>query len=400
MGEIRCESLPGGRVRAVAYFRDFDGRTREVERTASSATAARNRLREACRERGSTDAAGEIGATTRVSVLADIWFAELLAAVETGDRSPGTARLYRDRLDNQVIPAIGSLRLREVTVSRVDRLLKATTERNGPAVAKATRAVLSGMFGLAVRHDAIRSNPVRDVASIRQRPRERRTLTLAEVRDLRAKLAADDRAVDQDLPDLVDLLLATGLRIGEAAALTWSAVDLDAGAVEVTGTVVRLVGEGLVIKSKPKGPSGWRAVELPGWAADMLRHRQSWVPANEWDVAFPSPSGRLRDPSNTQHHLKQALTRAGYPDVTSHAFRRTVATLMDLAGLSARAAADQLGHAKVSMTSDVYFGRRLATTGAAAVLSAIADNPAPEADHGKIRGKRRVETTAGSGASR
>ena len=44
--------------------------------------------------------------------------------------------------------------------------------------------------------------------------------------------------------------------------------------------------------------------------------------------------------------------------MTSHVLRKTVATLMDQAGLSARAAADQLGHAKPSMTSDKYFDCR------------------------------------------
>jgi hypothetical protein len=40
---------------------------------------------------------------------------------------------------------------------------------------------------------------------------------------------------------------------------------------------------------------------------------------------------------------------------------------------SARAA-DQLGHAKVSMTRDNYMGRRVARTGAATVLGAITDD--------------------------
>jgi hypothetical protein len=135
-------------VRAVARFRDFDGSTRLIERTAGSATAARHRVKEAARDRGRTDSASEISAETRVSTLAEAWYGELLVAA--GDRSPTTAQLYRDRIDNQVLPAIGGVRLREVTVSRVDRLLKVTVERNGPAMAKATRAVLPGMFGLAV----------------------------------------------------------------------------------------------------------------------------------------------------------------------------------------------------------------------------------------------------------
>jgi hypothetical protein len=44
---------------------------------------------------------------------------------------------------------------------------------------------------------------------------------------------------------------------------------------------------------------------------------------------------------------------------------------MDNAGLSSRAAADQLGHANTAMTTDVYFGRKVATTGAPAVLEAL-----------------------------
>jgi integrase len=41
---------------------------------------------------------------------------------------------------------------------------------------------------------------------------------------------------------------------------------------------------------------------------------------------------------------------------------------MDQSGLSARAAADQLGHSHPSLTQDVYYGRRIANTGAADVL--------------------------------
>jgi integrase len=47
----------------------------------------------------------------------------------------------------------------------------------------------------------------------------------------------------------------------------------------------------------------------------------------------------------------------GFPDVTSHSFRKSVATMIDDAGLSARIGADQLGHAKVSMTQDKYMRR-------------------------------------------
>jgi integrase len=58
--------------------------------------------------------------------------------------------------------------------------------------------------------------------------------------------------------------------------------------------------------------------------------------------------------------------------VTSHYFRKTtVATLMDEAGLSARSAADQLGHAEPSLTADIYMGRKKRAPGAAEVLEGL-----------------------------
>jgi integrase len=196
------------------------------------------------------------------------------------------------------------------------------------------------------------------------------------VQDLRAKLAVDVKAQAQDLPDLVDMMVATGLRIGETLAIRWSALDLDEGTVEVQATLVRVKGHGVVLKEKPKSTAGWRIIELPLWAVALLRRRRESATPNRWDVVFTSMTGKLRDPSNTQGDLHEAFDRAGYPQITSHTLRRTVATLMDVAGLTARAAADQLGHAKVSMTTDHYYDRRKRRTGAAGVLEAVAERPA------------------------
>jgi integrase len=61
-------------------------------------------------------------------------------------------------------------------------------------------------------------------------------------------------------------------------------------------------------------------------------------------------------------------SRLGYEWVNSKTFRKTVATRLDEAGLSARQIADHLGHSNPSMTQDVYMGRRVAGTAAAELL--------------------------------
>jgi integrase len=74
---------------------------------------------------------------------------------------------------------------------------------------------------------------------------------------------------------------------------------------------------------------------------------------------FPSTRGTWRDVSNTERAFREAMRRAGFEWVTPHVFRKTVATVMDARGRSARDIADQLGHANPSMTQDVYMGRGL-----------------------------------------
>lgn len=54
--------------------------------------------------------------------------------------------------------------------------------------------------------------------------------------------------------------------------------------------------------------------------------------------------------------------------VTSHVFRKTAATVLDQAGLSARAIAGHIGHARPSITQDVYMDKRAAGREAAQAL--------------------------------
>jgi integrase len=110
----------------------------------------------------------------------------------------------------------------------------------------------------------------------------------------------------------VDIMLASGLRIGEACAITWPAVDIERGTVEVRGTVIRVTGEGLRIKPKPKSRAGWRVIELPSWGIDILKRRKVETLVNDWEAVFTSRTGRLRDRSNTNADLKNTLARIGY----------------------------------------------------------------------------------------
>jgi integrase len=185
-----------------------------------------------------------------------------------------------------------------------------------------------------------------------------------------AQLDADEVAVRKDLPDLCQFLLATGVRIGEALGVYWSDVDLDQRTVRIDHTVLRVKGKGLR-RSSTKSAAGERTLPLPLWVVELLRTRRLADPAADGPVFADSLSG-LRDPSNTMADLREARGTDGFAWVTSHVFRKTAATILDEAGLTARVIADQLGHSKPSMTQDVYLGRKVVNPATAAALEGAA----------------------------
>lgn len=374
-GKVTIYPRPEGGFRARVRFRDYDGAVRHVERHGASRTAATNNLREALRDRGQAVVGSDVTPDTKMSAVAELWLREL----DESDRALRTKITYREVWERHLLAAVGELRVRDMRVSRVDRVIRDLRQHSGPATAKHGKVVLSAMCGLAVRHDALDGNPVRDVATARTTvKREKVVLDDAGTAGLRTHLldtlpASTDteRARRDDLVDLVDFLSGVGCRIGEALALDWPRVDDRAGTIAIEGTVIRVPGEGLVVQHHTKSSAGMRTITPPVWVMELLvrRHRDS---AGPW--VFPSTAGTLRDPDNTRKQLRDAVAGSEWAGLHPHVFRHLVATRLDAAGLSAREIADYLGHEKVSMTQDVYMSRKTRGTNAAAALGAFRPN--------------------------
>ncbi len=364
-GKIRRYQEGPKSWRATANYRDFDGKTRPVERHGASGAKAERRLLEDLRNRARVTANGEVTPDTRIRVVCEIWRADLAGQ----GKATSTLNAYDDALKLHVLPGLGELRVREVTVGTADRFITSVRDKAGPGAARHAKTVISQVMRLAARHDAVDHNPLREITPAPSSKKPARSLTLDEVRVLRAGLRADKKAVTRDVPSLVDFMLGTGLRIGETLAVTWEALDLEACTVEVRGTVVRVRGVGLVIQPAPKTEAGWRTLHLPAWLVTLLKAREHVD--NVWNVVFASQLAKLRDRSNTNADIRDALDPLGFGWVTSHTFRKTAATLLNDGGLTVREVADQLGHKRVSVTQDTYFGRAAASPKVAELLAVI-----------------------------
>ena len=114
---------------------------------------------------------------------------------------------------------------------------------------------------------------------------------------------------------------------------------------------------------RPKTRSGVRVLRVPLWLVAILRARRALDPESEGAV-FPDAIGGHRDPNNVEKIHRKVRAGTGLEWVVPHTYRMTVATMLDQRGLSARTIADQLGHSRISMTQNVYMGRRAVDQGA------------------------------------
>jgi integrase len=353
-GNIAVRQLGPKKYRARCRFRDYDGAVRIVVRVSESRNKAEGALKEALKGRTTAPGEGDLTHDTKVAALATRWLLDM----EDADLSRSTKARYRTIAETFIIPALGDLRLRELTVPAVDRFLRVNRKAHGAVTAKSARSVLSNMVGLAIRHGALTTNPTRDVARISVPKKAARALTVVETKELLANIAADNYADAHDLADLVTFMAATGVRISEACGLRPAQLDLDNALIEINATVTDFG-----LERRTKSDAGWRVIPIPPSTVELLRRRLNDPDLGTDEVLFPSPLGRVRDTSNTAADLRRVFDRAGFGWVTSHTLRKTVATRLDDAGYSARQIADHLGHAQPSMTQDVYLGRRAANPG-------------------------------------
>ena len=124
-----------------------------------------------------------------------------------------------------------------------------------------------------------------------------------------------------------------------------------------SGKVVRVAGEGLPRVDETKSAAGRRTVPLPRFAVEMLWNLPLAALSRSADCDLSIDRGHASRPNNFGKEWRKARAEFGVPEVTTHSFRTTVATLIDDEGLSARVGADYLGHSKVSMTQDWYMTR-------------------------------------------
>ena len=231
---------------------------------------------------------------------------------------------------------------------------------HGDVLAVQSKTILKGGLPLAVMANVLVSNPVRDVSPHRSKtqPKGATALTADQLRALLVKLRASEACQSHDLVDPIALFIATGLRISELLGLQWTDFDEPAATLTITGKVARASGKrGSMRIDETKTPAGRCTLPLPSFAVTVLTARRNLPYLDQQLMVFPSTAGSWRDPDNFRARWAEIRDELGVPGSTTHSFRKSIATLIDDEGLSARIGADHLGVTRISMTQHEYMAR-------------------------------------------
>jgi len=280
--------------------------------------------------------------------LLDAWLEVKAATVK-----PRTLADYEDICARYIRPTLGKVRLDRLTPDRVQRLYAHYQKQGKSRTALKCHRALSQALALAVRWGWLASSPCARVDPPKHRYQRKELWTLDQVQTFL------NGSKGHWLYPLWLTLLASGCRLGEAMALTWADVDLDAGTLQVCKTLQRVNGEILI--TEPKTKSGERLIALPSEVVQVLkqqRGRQIFAQAQGWQnplgLVFPSPFGRPLQRSVVSHCLRRECRRLALPPMTPHGLRHLHASLLLAAGLPVPAVSQRLGHANPGVTMAIY----------------------------------------------
>ncbi|RBY97512.1 hypothetical protein DQ237_00720 [Blastococcus sp. TF02-8] len=290
--------------------------------------------------------------------------------------SPSTLSSYRKNIRLHIDPYLGEHMVARLTGSAVDAWMRKLEESGradgqGGLSARTVRyvyTILRSALSDAVRQGRLAVNPT-DRATppspSEARPPEMQAWTAAELNRFLAWAEADDR----DLAMGWRLLAATGMRRGEALALRWRDVDLDAGRLAVRRSVgvvkVKSAGEQLVEGPTKTGQS--RVVDLDAGTVAALRNyraarglltlelvRDSALVLSGLDGSHRHPERFSRRFAGQLARARKALGEDHLPAIRLHDLRHTHATLLLADGVPVKVVSERLGHASAMITLTVY----------------------------------------------
>ncbi|WP_420597026.1 tyrosine-type recombinase/integrase [Deinococcus sp.] len=348
------EQLPSGRYRWRVRVTYPDGTKERQAGTVRTKTEAQQAITKALQEA----VAGQRPVTKSLTV------GEMVREHMAAMRPTWAQRTYLNNLylfEHYILPGLADKKAAGIQPKDLRAHFEKLGESGlGVSGQKQVRSLLSGAYKRAVGDGVLRENPTAYARPVATRQAAKvKAFTPDEAGRFFAS-ALEDRWA---LP--LAFMAVTGLRIGEAVALTWEDVGTDrAGLPVVMVNKTRSEFQGQPYDGKPKTAAGVRAVPLSTDAAAIVEdmRRRVTVEADAHGKAvgplsyvFPSPlTGEAMAHDSLRNIMERTCRRAGLPLLSPHKLRHTFASMNLALGLPVGDVSAVMGHASTAVTMNFY----------------------------------------------
>lgn len=259
------------------------------------------------------------------------WLTQWIEFYKAPNLKPSTMKSLQGSL-KIVFQRLGDKDLTQITTEDLQVLLLGI---QGGRARDMCKGYLEQAFRKAFLRGIISKDPCQALEIKKHRQEHRNALTRQQQAQF---LAALDGITTKPL---LVFLLATGLRVGEALALTFADIDFHDKTVSVNKNVVFIEGK-RIDQDTTKSAAGVRIVPIPEEVMNLLPKR-----TDDQDLVFPYAYSGVRSA------LRRISNALGFT-VTAHLLRHTYATRLEEAGISPKMKQYLMGHASLDMTQNTY----------------------------------------------
>ena len=299
---------------------------------------------------------------TTYKELASLWWESYKHTVK-----PNTQLNVRRLLDNHILPLFGSYKLDKLTTPLIQNVVNKLADKTNKGEEGAflyydsLHALNKRILQYGVVMQAIPFNPAREVILPRNTQKTKREkVKHFENQELKKFLDYLDSLNLNKFRyyyenTLYKFLLATGCRINEALALSWSDIDLDNAIVHITKTLNYKQET-----NSPKSKTSLRDIDIDQATVSMLKQykrrqvQEAWQIGRSETVVFSDFIHEYPNNRTLQTRLRTHFKRAKVTNIGFHGFRHTHASLLLNSGIPYKELQHRLGHSTLSMTMDVY----------------------------------------------
>ena len=277
-----------------------------------------------------------------------------------GKKQPKTIERYGLDARRYLIPALGKLKLNEMTSDLIE--LAYTSVQQNFKLSENSMAhchsTLRGAIKWGLKHKKLAVNPLVGVDAP-----SRKRVQIKPLSEVQMLSILDYSSKNEEIMWAVmwRIHFLTGFRQGEVLGLTWEDIDINLGTLNLHRQLQRQSGKGLGLKAlKADANNRWINLDsrtlmlLKAWKSEQARVRLQLGLWGEVNFIFTNSIGKPMEPRRAAKKWAELLEAAGIPHLKLHGARHTFATVMLQKNVDIKLVSHYLGHTDITTTQNIY----------------------------------------------